>query len=102
MDQVFIDLLLEQVRERNKIDRVFNEQAWICMVESFNKKFGLQLDKNILESQYICLMKQYDDITNLLSHSGFVWDEAKQMVVASDDVWEVYIEVCSLHIRFII
>ncbi|XVE53513.1 hypothetical protein DITRI_Ditri03aG0009400 [Diplodiscus trichospermus] len=92
MDRFFIDLLLEQVREGNKVDRAFNEQAWVHMVESFNEKFGLQLDKNILENQYICLMKQYDDISDILNHSGFVWDEAKQMVVANDDVWEVYIK----------
>ncbi|XWS26143.1 hypothetical protein CRYUN_Cryun26dG0005600 [Craigia yunnanensis] len=92
MDRFFIDLLLEQVREGNKIDRLFNEQAWAHMVESFNEKFGLQLDKNILENQFICLMKQYDGISDLLNHSGFVLDEAKQMVVANNDVWEVYIK----------
>ncbi|XP_017983022.1 PREDICTED: L10-interacting MYB domain-containing protein isoform X1 [Theobroma cacao] len=92
MDRFFIDLLLEQVHEGNKIDRTFNEQAWIHMVESFNENFALLLNKNELENQYICLMKQYDDISDLLNHSGFVWDEAKQMVVANNDVWEVYIK----------
>ena len=71
------------------------------MVESFNEKFGIQLDQNILKSQYICLMKQYDDISDLLNHSGF-WDEAKQMAVANTDVWGVYIKVWSLLIWFII
>lgn len=102
MDRFFIDLLLEQVHEGNKIDRAFNEQAWIHMVESFNENFALLLNKNELENQYICLMKQYDDISDLLNHSGFVWDEAKQMVVANNDVWEVYIKVCSLLICFIV
>ncbi|XVE97320.1 hypothetical protein REPUB_Repub03eG0009500 [Reevesia pubescens] len=92
MDRFFIDLL-EQVHEGNKIDRAFNEEAWVHMVESFNEKFGVQLDKNMLENQYMCLMKQYDDISDLLNHSGFVWDEAKQMVVANNDVWEVYIKM---------
>ncbi|XVF89419.1 hypothetical protein PTKIN_Ptkin19aG0129000 [Pterospermum kingtungense] len=92
MDQAFIDLLLEHVYEGNKIERTFNEQAWVHMVESFNEKFGLQLDKNVLENRYICLMKQYDDISDLLNHSGFVWDEAKQMIVANNDVWELHIK----------
>ena len=47
-------------------------------------------------------MKQYDDISDLFNHSGFVWDEAKQMAVANTDVWEVYIKVWSLLIWFII
>ncbi|XVF35694.1 hypothetical protein REPUB_Repub18cG0168100 [Reevesia pubescens] len=93
MDQFLIDLLLEQVREGNKIDRAFNEQAWAHMVESFNEKFGVQLDKNALENQYIFLMKQYDGINDLLNHSGFVWDEAKQMILGNNDVWEVYIKL---------
>ncbi|XP_039007618.1 L10-interacting MYB domain-containing protein-like [Hibiscus syriacus] len=92
MDRFFMDLLLQQVLDGNKINQVFNEQDWVHMVDSFSEKFGLQLDKNVLESQYICLMKQYNDITDLISHSGFLWDEEKQMVVANNDNWEVYVK----------
>ncbi|XP_012446060.1 uncharacterized protein LOC105769755 isoform X1 [Gossypium raimondii] len=92
MEQFFMGLLLEQVREQNKIAQAFNEQAWVHMVESFNEKFRLQLDKNILENHYICLLKQYNDICDLLNHSGFLWDNDKKMVVANNDVWEVYVK----------
>ncbi|KAL1168130.1 hypothetical protein V6Z11_A05G064300 [Gossypium hirsutum] len=92
MEQFFMGLLLEQVREQNKIAQAFNEQAWVHMVESFNEKFQLQLDKNILENHYICLLKQYNDICDLLNHNGFIWDNDKKMVVANNDVWEVYMK----------
>ncbi|MBA0807037.1 hypothetical protein Gohar_022867 [Gossypium harknessii] len=92
MEQFFMGLLLEQVREQNKIAQAFNEQAWVHMVESFNEKFRLQLDKNILENHYICLLKQYNDICDLLNHNGFLWDNDKKMVVANNDVWEVYVK----------
>ncbi|XVF89512.1 hypothetical protein PTKIN_Ptkin19aG0135700 [Pterospermum kingtungense] len=38
-------------------------------------------------------MKQYDDLSDLLNHSGFTWDEAKQMIAANDDVWELHIKI---------
>lgn len=94
MEHYFIDLMLEQLNEGNKINNTFNEQSWVHMVEAFNEKFGLQCDKYILENQYICLMKQHEDICNLLQHSGFFWDEAQQMIISDDIVWETYIKVC--------
>ncbi|KAK3211208.1 hypothetical protein Dsin_015914 [Dipteronia sinensis] len=92
MDRYFIDLLIEQINEGNKIDHTFNEQSWAHIVGAFNEKFGLQCDKYILESRYFCLMKQHNDICNLLKHGGFVWDDTQQMVMGSDDAWETYIK----------
>lgn len=94
MEQYFIDLLLEQWNEGNKINHSFNEQSWDHIVEAFNTKFGLHFDKYILENQCFCLMKQHEDICNLLQHSGFSWDETQQMVIGDDIVWETYIKVC--------
>ncbi|XP_031279759.1 uncharacterized protein LOC116138158 [Pistacia vera] len=92
MERYFIDLMLEQLNEGNKINHTFNEQSWVHMVEAFNEKFGLQCDKYILENQYIYLMKQHEDICNLLQHSRFFWDEAQQMIISDDIVWEAYIK----------
>lgn len=90
-----IDLLIDHAHRGNKVDNTFNEQAWADMVEAFNEKFGFQCNKYLLEHWYICLMKQHDDVSNLLSHSGFMWDESQQMVTADDDVWESYVKVLS-------
>lgn len=87
-----IDLLIDHAHRGNKVDNTFNEQAWADMVEAFNEKFGFQCNKYLLEHWYICLMKQHDDVSNLLSHSGFMWDESQQMVTADDDVWESYVK----------
>ncbi|XP_048332023.1 L10-interacting MYB domain-containing protein isoform X1 [Ziziphus jujuba] len=92
MDCYFIDLMLEQTHEGNKVDHTFNEQAWTQMLVLFNQTFGLQCDKCFLEDRYMCLRKQYDDITNLLNIGGFAWDETQQMVTADDEVWEACIK----------
>ncbi|XP_038700570.1 L10-interacting MYB domain-containing protein [Tripterygium wilfordii] len=92
MDCCFIDLLLKQVTGGNKIDQTFNEQAWAHMVDSFNSKFGVQYNKYILEARYTDLFQKHDDISNILSNSGFSWDEAQQLIIADNNIWEAYIK----------
>ncbi|KAG2667698.1 hypothetical protein I3760_15G128000 [Carya illinoinensis] len=92
MDRYFIDLMLEQLHRGNKIYGTYNEQAWTWMIASFNQKFGLICDKDVLEDRYLSLMKEYTDVLNLLNHNGFAWDEIDQTVIADDDVWMAYIK----------
>ncbi|KAK4277256.1 hypothetical protein QN277_015276 [Acacia crassicarpa] len=92
MECCFIDLMLEQVNQGNRVENRFNQQAWAHMIKTFSTKSGIQCDKQFLEDQYFCLMKQHDDISCLLNHDGFVWDETLHMVIAENDVWEAYIK----------
>ncbi|CAH8335778.1 unnamed protein product [Eruca vesicaria subsp. sativa] len=92
MDRCLIDLMLEQVNRGNKVGETFTEQAWAEMAESFNAKFGLQADMFTLENRYILMMKERDDINNILNLDGFVWDGEKQIIVAEDEHWEAYIK----------
>ena len=92
MDRCLIDIMLEQVKRMSKIDKN-DDQAWIEMVALFKDRFGLHHDKDVLQSQSKRLEKQYRDMKDLLSQRGFWWDEMQQMVKASDDVWDAYIEV---------
>ncbi|XP_059652509.1 uncharacterized protein LOC132299732 isoform X2 [Cornus florida] len=92
MDRYFIHLMSEQVLEGNKVDRTFSKQAWVCMTTSFNERFGLQCDKYVLQNQYLRLMKQYNNVSNLLNQKGFVKDEIQQAVAAEDSVWKAYIK----------
>lgn len=102
VERYFTDLMLEQVQKGNKIDHIFNEQAWAYMLKAFNRRFGLQCDKYVLEDRYVWLKKQYDDICKLLSCNGFGWDDTKQMVTADNDVWEAYIKVHTLPFCFLV
>ena len=93
MDRYYIDLMIEQVSRGHKVDEAFNEQAWAHMVTSFNDKFGLHCDKYFLENRYMFFMKQYNNISDLLSYSEFAWNEAQQTVTAEDHIWEAYVKV---------
>ncbi|KAA8536885.1 hypothetical protein F0562_029363 [Nyssa sinensis] len=92
MERYFIDLLLDHMHRGNRIGHTFNKQAWTDMVTVFNAKFGSQYDKDVLKSRYTSLWKQFNDTKNLLDQSGFSWDDAQQMVVADDYVWDAYIK----------
>ncbi|XP_022858384.1 uncharacterized protein LOC111379261 isoform X1 [Olea europaea var. sylvestris] len=92
MDLFFIDLMLEQVRKGNRIGQSFITQAWNDMVASFNEKFRSQHDKEILKNRYKHFKKQYNDVKILLQHSGFSWDDGREMVTAEDCVWDAYLK----------
>ncbi|XP_022159440.1 uncharacterized protein LOC111025861 isoform X3 [Momordica charantia] len=91
MEQYFIDLMLDQVHKGNRMGHTFNKQAWNDMLMMFNAKFGSLYDINILKSRYTNLWKQFNDIRNLLEHEGFSWDNARQMVIAENNIWDSFI-----------
>ncbi|KAE8701999.1 two-component response regulator ARR2-like [Hibiscus syriacus] len=92
MDQFFIDLMVEQVRNGNQIGGVFCKQAWIEMIALFNAKFGSSYDVDILKNRLKTLRRQYNVIKNILQLDGFAWDYERQMVTADDSVWQDYIK----------
>lgn len=95
MEHCFVELMVEQINKGNRIGSLFNEEAWVHMVEAFSARWGLQFDKQSLMDQYFYLMKKHDEISNILSQSGFAWDETLQTIIAGNDVWDAYIKVWS-------
>ncbi|EOY11394.1 Uncharacterized protein TCM_026587 isoform 1 [Theobroma cacao] len=92
MDRHLIDLLLEQVHRGNRINGACNSELWMEMAVSFMETFGLQPDEEFLKNHHDTLGKQYYIMRTLLDRRVFSWDEARQMVTASDDVWDTYIK----------
>ncbi|KAI3883256.1 hypothetical protein MKW92_000388 [Papaver armeniacum] len=92
MDNFFIEIMIEHVKKGYKIGKTFHRETWLYMLELFNNKFGLQLDKEVLKNRYKKLRTQYNAI-NVLLDNGFQWDEARQLVTADDSVWDDYLQV---------
>ncbi|XP_010278767.1 PREDICTED: L10-interacting MYB domain-containing protein-like isoform X2 [Nelumbo nucifera] len=92
MDRYFMDIMLEQISSGCKIGSAFRKEAWTQMLALFNSKFGLELDKDALKNRHRKLRMQYNAMKTLLDHSGFCWDETRQMVTAADIVWDDYLK----------
>ncbi|KAF6171154.1 hypothetical protein GIB67_035111 [Kingdonia uniflora] len=92
MDRYFINLVQDQVHRGNMVDHAFRKQVWVHMTTLFNDKFGYQYDKEILKNRYKNLRRKYNEITHLLSQNGFQWDKQRQMVIADDRDWDIYIK----------
>ncbi|KAA8525104.1 hypothetical protein F0562_007032 [Nyssa sinensis] len=92
MDRYFIEIMLEQISQGNSTGSTFQKEAWAHMLELFNSKFGMQLDKETLRVRLRKLRMQYNAMKHLLDHGGFCWDETRQMVVANDNVWDNYLK----------
>ncbi|CAH2072013.1 unnamed protein product [Thlaspi arvense] len=93
MDQYFIELMLEQVRKGNRFeDHLFSKRAWKSMSSSFTAKFRFPCGKDVLKNRHKTLRNLFKSVKNLLKEDGFSWDEARQMVIADNSVWDVYLK----------
>ncbi|XP_058008906.1 uncharacterized protein At2g29880-like [Hevea brasiliensis] len=92
MDHCLTELLLEQVLLGNRLAKNFKAAAYTAALTVLNKKFALVLTKENIRNRLKTWRKQYGLVKELLSHSGFEWDERQKMVVASDSKWNEYIK----------
>ncbi|KAI4308230.1 hypothetical protein L6164_031327 [Bauhinia variegata] len=92
MDHWLGKTLLDQVSRGYKIDKILPTEAYETAVSSLNAKFGLNLTKDHIKNRLKTRKKQYEQIKELLSHSGFKWDETQKIVIANDSTWNDYIK----------
>ncbi|RDY09678.1 hypothetical protein CR513_05921, partial [Mucuna pruriens] len=90
-DAYLVELLIEQHKSGRTAYNEFKNEVIKFVTWEFNKKFSLNLEENQIKNRYNVMKKDYGVVKTLLSHNKFVWDEARHMVVADDQVWDNYI-----------
>ncbi|KAJ4716010.1 Myb/SANT-like domain containing protein [Melia azedarach] len=94
-DAYLVELFIEQHNCGRTAYNEFKNEVIKSVTREFNKKFGMNLEENQIKNRYNVMKKDYGVVKTLLSHTGFGWDETRQMVVADDKVWDGYIAVRS-------
>ncbi|XP_048234402.1 uncharacterized protein At2g29880 isoform X2 [Ricinus communis] len=92
-DAYLVELFIEQHNCGRTAYNEFKNEVIKSVTRDFNKNFGMNLEENQIKNRYNVMKKDYGVVKTLLSHSGFRWDETRQMVVADDKVWDSYIAV---------
>ncbi|KAJ9132710.1 hypothetical protein P3X46_033548 [Hevea brasiliensis] len=94
-DAYLVELFIDQHNCGRTAYNEFKNEVIRSVTHDFNKKFGMNLEENQIKNRYNVMKKEYGVVKTLLSHTGFGWDETRQMVVADDKVWDSYIAIRS-------
>lgn len=92
LTKALADLMVEQVYRGNRQNTSFGKKAWEYICNEFQKKTGLNWDKEQLKNRYGVMRKQYAMVKSLLDLNDFSWDENLSMVKGKDEVWDEYIK----------
>ncbi|KAI3891141.1 hypothetical protein MKW98_007446, partial [Papaver atlanticum] len=92
MDHLFIELMVEQVVNRQLLDGQFSKTAWANIVTKFKESFGPSFNKKVSRNCMKTLKKIFNGVSSLRGTSGFGWNDTKEIVTAPDDVWKKHIE----------
>lgn len=95
MDSCLSAILVQQIKQgnRSKFDYTLRPDAFEASVLAINEKFQLYLTKEHVKNRLRTWKKQYAILKELMTQSGFEWDEKRKMVIANDSVWTEYIKV---------
>ncbi|XP_058111091.1 uncharacterized protein LOC131254087 [Magnolia sinica] len=93
MDQVMIDIFLEQVALGRKGDNGFKREAYQSAADAVTKHTNVVLKWQNVSNRLRYYKREYIAVKDMLSASGFGWDNERMVVTTPDEVWEEYIKV---------
>ncbi|XP_076943804.1 uncharacterized protein LOC143614178 [Bidens hawaiensis] len=96
MDTTFLQAMITEKDNGNRIDGTFTPQAYTNMVEELTKAFGMDLTKDHLKNRLKTLKEHFSnfyDVHKGNSISGFSWDPNTKLLGAEEEVWGKLIKV---------
>ncbi|KAI9441114.1 Myb/SANT-like DNA-binding domain-containing protein [Lactarius psammicola] len=100
-EATLVHTLAEQKTKGNWGDNNPKKSAWtaceIALAGSEKVSGGSAKAQPAIKSRWQHLKQEFDIVKKLRGLSGFGWDDAQQMVTASDEVWEDYLKVKEHH-----
>lgn len=98
MDVAYLESMIKEQNNGNRIDGNFTTQAYTNMVNDLNEKFEqYKFNKDHLQNRLRTLKKkfaQWYDIFRGVTLSGFSWNSETSLLEAEEEVWASLINVC--------
>nr|XP_043609783.1 uncharacterized protein LOC122581605 [Erigeron canadensis] len=91
MDEAFIEAMLKEQNEGNRIDGSFTPQAYTNMVNDLTAKLNKDFKKEHLKNRLKTLKDHFSQCYDLfrgVSLSGFAWNSETRLIEAEDEVWD--------------
>ncbi|KAI3845144.1 hypothetical protein MKX03_019811, partial [Papaver bracteatum] len=60
LDQLFIELMAEQVVKKQLLDGQFSKSTWVSIVTKFKESFGPSFNKEVLKNRMKTLRKNFN------------------------------------------
>lgn len=95
LTKTLVDLMVDQIQKGNRSNKSFSKRGWKFICDNFRIQTGYWWDNDQLKSRYVALRKQYINVSLLLDHPDFKWDEATGAITSTEEAWDRYIKVFS-------
>ena len=93
IEKIFIDIMVIEVNRGNMENGTFNSQTWKKILNEMNVGAKRNFNLKQLKQKFHRLRAKYCEFSDLLKHTGFVWDVESNMVHALEETWKNYIRV---------
>ncbi|KAF6155218.1 hypothetical protein GIB67_019744 [Kingdonia uniflora] len=92
MDECMIETFVGQVRLGQKRDKGFKNDAYNAVSRALADRLNVDVARKHIDNRLKSFRTEYHMFRALREQSGFSWDVADNMVVATDDTWDDLIE----------
>ncbi|XP_077241618.1 uncharacterized protein LOC143882101 [Tasmannia lanceolata] len=89
---VFIDLMVEEVKKGSRCTTTFTKRAWNDIRRKFYDKTSHNYTSMQFKNKFQKLRKDYREFKKLLEVTGFGWNPITKTVTAEASVWDTYIQ----------
>ncbi|PHT50689.1 hypothetical protein CQW23_10436 [Capsicum baccatum] len=92
MKNLMLEILANEVKQRNKLTNQFKSNIFNRVLNSINKQLGMNCSPKHVENHLKTPINTWNIVQTLLNKSGHVWDDNLMMITVSPRVYALHIQ----------